>query len=160
MYSLSFNFHSTRCGGRVCGLAITLLSILIYLLAIYGFSPIYSGLHLSFGGKAPPYIPRIFRALIHILSFPRTSLYASKLYLRYLNLLYPLFSSVEPHCDHSEDVPLGSIIASSAPCFIACQSIHLPSLEYPIIMSFALWFLGSLLRASMSPVRSSLANAC
>ena len=112
------------------------------------------------GGKAPPYIPRIFRALIHILSFPRTSLYASKLYLRYLNLLYPLFSSVEPHCDHSEDVPLGSIIASSAPCFIACQSIHLPSLEYPIIMSFALWFLGSLLRASMSPVRSSLANAC
>ena len=117
----------------------------------------------SEGARTPPgitLIPSIFRALFLMFSFPITSLSASKPQLGHLSLLYPFSSSFESQLGHSEDVFLGSTITIGAPCFIACQSIHLTSLEYPIMISFTLWFFGSLLRASMSPVRSSLATAC
>jgi hypothetical protein len=39
-----------------------------------------------------------------------------------------------------------------------CRSIHLTSLEYPIMFSFTLWFFGSFLSASTRLVRSSLAT--
>ena len=103
------------------------------------------------GVRTPPNISSIFRALFLMFSFPTTSLSASKPHLGHFNLLYPFSSIFESHCGYSLDVPLGSTIASGAPCLADCQSIHLSSLEYPIMISFVLWFLGSFLSASISP---------
>jgi hypothetical protein len=108
--------------------------------------PIYSGLHLSSRGangvaRTPPGITLIlsfFKALFLMFSFPMTSLSASNPHLGHLSLLYPVSSSFESHFGHSDDVPFGFTMARGTPCFSACQSIHLPSLEYPIIMSFLL----------------------
>ena len=115
---------------------------------------LFGATSVIWGGRTPPgfiLIPSVFRALFLMFSFPKTSLYASKPQLGHFNLLYPLSSSFESHCGHSEDVSLGSTVASGAPCLADCQSIHLSSLEYPIMISFVLWFLGSFLSASISP---------
>jgi hypothetical protein len=110
-------------------------------------------------GLSPRDIPRVFNAPFKVFSFPITSQQASKSHYGHLSLLY-LFSTISSlHSGLSKHVSLGSTIAICTPCLADCQSIYHSSLEYPIIMSFPLWFFGSFLRASTSPVSSSLAIA-